>query len=50
MEQQRMTVVEYHSVAWALLVEIGWITAWVDGNIATMLWDAVEMKRRRMIY
>ncbi len=27
-----MKIVEYHSCEWALLVETGWITAWVDVN------------------
>lgn len=27
-----MKIVEYHSCEWKLLVEMGWITAWVDRN------------------
>lgn len=32
-----MKFVEYHSCAWALLVECGYTTAWVELGIACML-------------
>lgn len=31
------TSVTYHSVSWALLVETGWITRFVDSGIAFMI-------------